>query len=80
MFIYDYYDYAHNETRHNVIQLEEKFLENGNMVDYLYKDQWLRAKQISNDLTDMFLLRQNADDVYFYANDFALYGPYEGKS
>lgn len=51
-------------------------LENGNLADDFYKELWLRAKQLSNDLTDMFLLRQDNNTIYYFVNDFGKYGPY----
>ena len=74
--VYDYFDYTQNETRQNVILLEDSALENGNLADDFYKELWLRAKQLSNDLTDMFLLRQDNNTIYYFVNDFGKYGPY----
>ena len=43
--VYEYFDYAQNETRHNVVWLRNETLENVNMVEDFYKEPWLKAKK-----------------------------------
>lgn len=79
-FVYEYFDYAQNETRHNVVRLRGETLENVNMVEDFYKEPWLKAKQLSNDLVDMFLIRENNETAFYFVNDFEKYGPYGASS
>lgn len=74
--VYDYFDYGANETRQNVVRLADETLGDGSLAADFYEELWLRAKQLSNDLADLFLLRQSGDGAHYFVNDFAKFGAY----